>query len=228
MFTNFRMQFGSGSELQTDEVVVINTPIPGTSPQLYSGHFCGLTNDSIVGTTSTIYGVYSAAGLTGVRLTVIKQGTPSGNTVFLDQMNGSLIADHTCTVYMTYPFYGRLFHHWEQSSKIIDLGGKPVTSDTLPLTIYTEAIVKPEAFTGMSVQWPLVIDVMSALSTSVTLALCIGGVSKATLVTIHSVDNASTTFSSRVKFPAGSVLTITSDAPTVLHTFGPVISLFRG
>lgn len=223
MIIEFDRQLLPAPETQTDEPVVISSAVHDKAG-FYYGHIKGLTSNQLIGTSSTSFGVYSAVLKGGTRYEVIEAGDPSATQILFERLTGRLIASNPITVYVTYPFYARVFHWWEQA-KLLNFHGAYVNDNGM--TIYEEWLDHPDAFIGMQVTVPNVprgaADAVFALrkNSSVTNLATVTMVSGANYV-------ASPMFASRVKFAAGDKIVIVGVTVETANVMSPVITLLRG
>lgn len=154
-FINYDQQLGTTSFTETDEIVKTihdNQSDPG----LYAGYIYGLTDDRILGSSDSVFGVFSAVARGGTRYTVIKEGTPTSGQVLLDQATGRIVSTAALTLYVTYPFYARLWRWWERGA--IQIQTNENLSLNADITVFEKVFVYPERFVGLYWRNPILVD----------------------------------------------------------------------
>lgn len=218
MFTELDTQLGVDSEDQTDERVYCNIPIGGG---LYAGYILGLTSNQLFGTASDDYGVYTAASFGGTRLNVLSAGTPGNGDVLFNPLTGRIVANQVRTVYVTYPFFGRLFRWWEYGPLTLAYPHLSLTSASGAMVIYPRTCAYAEGFVGC------VINVLTAGSADVIFDIKRDDVVVETITLPSGLTTVYELFSARIKFWAGSVLTIEVRENTAAAD-GLFLELLRG
>lgn len=218
MFTELDVQIGTTPETQTDERVNCNLAIGGG---LYAGYILGLSNHQLLGAVSSTYGIYTAVSGGGTRLNVLSVGTPGNNDVLFNPMTGRVVANSSRTVYVTYPFFGRIFRWWEGGA--LTLAFPHLSCSVGSATqIYAITLPYPEGFVGA------VIDVLTAgPSASTIFDIKKDGVVVETITLTATSTHIYSAFTSRAKFHAGSVLSIEIRANTSAAD-GLFVQLIRG
>jgi hypothetical protein len=223
MITEFDRQLISDPESITDEKVVISDPVPDNTGY-YQGYILGLVNSQITGNTSTQYGIYSLAAKAGTRYEVIEGALPANAQILIDRTTGRLIANQQITVYVTYPWYARIFHWWETGVKEIQLPNTYINTDSL--TIYEETLQYPTGFVGIDISVPSITrgagDAIFALRKNAV------ATNLATITLTAGQYTATAAFASRVCFSAGDKLVLVAVTAAGIGVMSPCFNLRRG